>query len=235
MIDCTRINIDRDLHYQLNNIADPCRHISQMTQGMHIVERSVSQVSSFEKILLRELSKQMLTGYAPKLFPFLYASFVCDNTLKMVFKPTEGSLTKHSNVAWWVNVLFQIAKAVEHLEGMSINHNGLDPDNVKFQLYSENPNHVAVVLTNFDRIGGQFYVGKDLNFFLYTLIYGPIGLPQELTEKLKGLIIYKRLQQYPNENNFQFGIRQTTIDIHNEKTSGRNLSTLLRVWYPTLF
>lgn len=235
MIDCTKINIDNELHYQLNNMVDPYRYISQMTQKMHIVERNVSQISSSEKTLLRELSKQMLTGYAPKLFPFLYTSFVRDNTLKMVFKPTEGSLTKHSNIAWWVNVLFQIAKAVEHLEKMSVNHNNLNPDNVEFQLYSENPNHVAVLLTNFNHIGGQFYVGKDLNFFLYTLIFGPIGLPQELTEKLKGLIIYKRLQQYPNENNFQFGIRQTIIDINNEKTSGRNLSTLLRVWYPTLF
>lgn len=229
MISCKKINIDEQLYQQLRGLANPCQY---KNDNLLTIKRPLSPRSTNEKNLLKTLSKQMWMGTCPKLFPFLYLNYVCGNDLFLVFKKDDGVLTKSSDTAWWVNVLFQIAKSVAHLESMSINHNNLHPENIRFQNFSTNPNHVAISIVNFENIGGDFYFGKDLNFFLYTLIFGPIGVPEELGNKLKPLILYKREATVYGESEFQYGMRRTRIEINNNKLSGDNLAKLLHVWFP---
>ena len=67
---------------------------------------------------------------------------------------------------------------------------------------------------------------------MYTLIFGPIGVPEELSNKLKTLILYKREEPVYGESEFQYGMRRTRIEINNNKLSGDNLAKLLHVWFP---
>lgn len=207
----------------------------------------VSPVGVRETHVLQTISTDLLTGVAPLLFPFLYTNFTCKNEMYTIMQPANVSLNtvlkKYApSLEWWVNFLYQLSKAVYYLEDRQMNHNDLTFENVMFQYISRNYKDFAIMIIDFgSTVVGHtsygtlppFVLGRDLNYFLYTLIYGGL-LPETLAEQLLPLLAWENLQPFRNEDQYIYGLRRANLNYHNWKTSGKNVSRWLAERFPTV-
>ncbi|KKM17862.1 hypothetical protein LCGC14_1671500 [marine sediment metagenome] len=215
-----------------------------------IKTQKVSERSNREKRIMKMISDDLLAERAPLLFPFLYLDYVCENTLYLVVQPAEISLgdviaqNVQMSIEWWAETLYQLAKAVYYLEEKQINHNDLTFDNIMFQNQSEDYEDIALMIIDFGSAvhGHQphnglppFVLGRDLNYFLYMLIYNgvPKGyFPEKLSNELFPLLMWENIKAYHNEDPYVYNLRRANILHHNWRTSGKHLSRWLAKYYP---
>ena len=200
----------------------------------------VNESSNLEKKVMRMISDDMLIGAAPLLFPFLYLDYVCENTLHLVMQPAEVSLgaviSSRMSMEWWIEVLYQLSRAVEYLERKKINHNDLTFENIMFQNVSRNPNDIALMLIDFGSavqgyprssrrgfIAPNFVLGRDMNYFLYILIFNRI-IPDKLSRELYPLLAWEEVRPIPGEDPYILGLRRANLSHDNWNTSGEYLS-----------
>ena len=213
-----------------------------------IKTQPVSSRATREKKIMHMISNDLLEEKAPLLFPFLYIDYVCENSLHFVMQPAEISLAEviedNKSVEWWAETLYQLAKAVYYLEENQINHNDLTTENIMFQSISDNYKDLALMLIDFgSAVQGHkphdglpsFTLGRDLNYFLYMLIYNGLKdgyFPEQLGTQLYPMIMWNKLQPQHNEDPYMFGLRKVNITSHNWRTSGKNISRFLAEHYP---
>jgi ADP-ribosyl-[dinitrogen reductase] hydrolase len=201
-----------------------------------------------EKQILKKISSDMLANKAPILFSFLYNDNVCENNIFFTLQPAEKDLAavisqaeKPFDEDWWAAFLYQLSKAVYYLEENQINHNDLNFENIMFQQSPtvEDPMNFIIMIIDFGSAGEghlglgkipPFTLGRDLNYFLYTLLFKGVPedfFPKTFADKLYPFIGWNNLKQFPNENNFNFGLRKANLIVHNWKSSGKNISRWL--------
>lgn len=203
---CKKFSINRKLWDYFEDLADPCKAYAKSGDKIEINVK-VPELREFyihKKYPLTEehirgkevwkmLSTEMYVGLCPLLFPFIYGSFVCDNTLHFILQPYSLSLDMVTPVypqKWWAEVLYQVAKGVEYLELRGINHNNLIPSNVAFQEYNMDTDRLAVMITDLSKSStANFTPGKDMLQLLNALIKKNL-LKRELINVLTGIDIY---------------------------------------------
>ncbi len=223
--------------------------IPKLREYYIIKVQPVNERSTREKHIMQMISTDLLTGSAPLLFPFLYLNYVCENDLFLVMQPAETSLLtaisqqKHS-VEWWAEVLYQLAKAVYYLEEKMINHDDLTFENIMFQYQSKDYKELALMLIDFgSAVQGKkghsglppFTRGRDLNYFLYILIYDGVPkeyFPKKLAVQIHPFLVWESIPPLHNEPPYLYGLRQANINHHNWKTSGKYFSRWLAKEYP---
>lgn len=123
-----------------------------------------------------------------------------------------NNYTEHS----FLRILFQIAEAIRILESYNMNHNDLFDENIMI-----NPETMDVAIIDFGSVNYENFVyGRDLNYYLYILIHETLPV-EDWVEELETLVLRKPgLIKTEQETDFQYGIRQTNIELPNKKTSG---------------
>lgn len=202
---CNKYKINFDLWNYFEDLANPC---NLKLSGTKInIDADIPDLQPFYihtvypltdnvikgKHILKMLSDQMQSGVAPLIFPFIYGSFVCNNSLHLILQPYYLSLSLIKPiypVSWWVEVIYQIAKGVEYLESQGINHNNLEPINITFQNYSFDPDQIIMMITEFSKSSTlNFAPGKDMLQLLNSLIQKNLLQP-ELINELRKVKIY---------------------------------------------
>lgn len=199
----------------------------------------ISTSSNNEADILELLSREMLENNAPLLFPFLYKRWVCENKLYLLMQPAEFTLVDNlpSNLEGWVEFLYQLARAVYFLENHKINHNDINLNNIMLQtLYPV----LSIMLIDYGSAVKDtkvhsnlpsFTLGRDLNYFLYEMIYSgiPNGYFPEALKKMENFITFTPpiIKPAPNEDPYLYGLKLVNITKPNPKTSGKNISRWL--------
>lgn len=267
MNNCQKVSINYDLYFYLSNLANACKLDLELLEKGSVGETfklkvtgipnlrdyyvvktlAVNSQSNREKEILQLISQDMIKGNAPLLFPFLYTSYVCGNTLHLVMQPAEVSLSKvitGKSIEWWATTLYQLSKAIYYLEEKQINHNDLTFDNIMFQNFSDDYLELALMLIDFGTASQGYYhharyppfiIGRDLNYFLYILIFrGAVQgyFPIKLAEELRPFLRWENIPPLYNENKFDYGLRRTNIAQPNWNTSGKHISRWLAKFYP---
>jgi ADP-ribosyl-[dinitrogen reductase] hydrolase len=205
-------------------------------------EQVISGMSTNEKNILAEISNDLLSNTAPRLFPYLYKTYACYNNLYMItpfYTVTldNALLTPHS-IEWWATFVYQIASAVNYLESKYINHNDLNFNNIMFQIYSDNYKELAICVIDFGssvkKFGKrdnlpEFILGRDLNYFLHII---STYLPSQLQNLLLPLINRINTYKFPNEPKDIFELRRVNLTIHNPNTSGKRIASIIKQKYP---
>lgn len=272
MFNCNHFWINYDLYNRLGNLANPCnaewhgkltfagkgsigntyrapivlKGITGLRDYYIIKVLPVNERSTAEKHIMQKISDDLFIGKAPLLFPFLYLTYVCENTLSMVMQPADISLaaviSQHHNIEWWVEVLYQLSKAVYYLEEQLINHNDLTFENVMFQHLGKDYKEIVLMLIDFGSAvigkgysGLSFILGRDLNYFLYILIYNgvPNGyFPKALADQIHPFLLWEEIPPLHGEHPYLHGLRKTSIKHQNWRTSGKYFSRWLATMYP---
>lgn len=270
MTDCNKIWINNELYKYFSNISNPCRldwiknsqelsvgtigkinkvslnvNVANLQPHYVIKSQPLTENASRERNIMRLISDHMLAEKAPLLFPFLYLDYVCENTSYLLIPLAEKSLAtvvkEHkADVKWWVELLYQLSKAIYYLEEQTINHNDLTLENIMFQYITPDFKEFVITVIDFgSAVKGHkshnnlppFVLGRDLNYFLYNLIVYNV-IPGELGEKLKPFILWENYPKMSGEDQFIYGLRCTNLIHHNWRTSGKNLSRWLATQYP---
>lgn len=264
MVDCSRFMINRELHARLSARHDLCDTNKWMTTignmkaritidipnllDFYTIKKSpVNAIANGEKKILKHISNDLLLLKAPMVFPFLYADFVCENTLTMIMHPYDITLERaveknKYSIEWWVQTLYQLCKAVYYLEEQNINHNNISLQTVAFQNVSKDYNDIAIMLTDFSSsIMGKAIIGRDLNYFIYTLIHNSVNavngvkdgyFPEQLAHKLEPFLLLENMPKHHNEDQYSYGLRRATITHNNVATSGKSMSRWFVEHYP---
>lgn len=209
-------------------------------------KQQISTSTTIEKNILKIISEDMKRQNAPLLFPYLYIDYVCNNDIYMLMQPALISLEKIlrykvQNINWWVTFLYQISKAIYYLEEKNINHNDLTYENIMFQNLTDNYNDMVIMIIDFgsaviNNVKGftHFTIGRDLNYFLYMLIYDgvPKGyFPKDLADKLHPFLVWNDIP-YKGEIPYDYGLKRVNISQHNPNTSGKFISRFLSLNFP---
>lgn len=207
-IDCKWVNINFNLYNHLQTFATPCFLKDKLTDIQRIEKNGtvykynivdididaknlnnpylvkkmeITNDSIREKMILMDITRDILTATAPKMYPFVYQSVTCVNEMHLLLQPFQititGLIAKVSGgamltIQWWIELLYQTAKAVQYLESKMINHNSLNFDTITLQFPTDNFNHIAVMITEFGNATtgttSEFILGKDLfNFAVF--------------------------------------------------------------------
>jgi len=176
-----------------------------------------------EKDILYSITLDLIKSNAPLLFPILYFDYTCENEQILILQPAEISLGEYISqieilsLDWWVQVLYQIFKAVYYLEEKYINHNNITLDTILLQKSSIHHDELIIMLFDFSVASNKqktFILGKDLNNFINILT----------NFKFKNNIFPKKL--------FQELSQFTKMD--KIQTSGKYLSRWIVEQYPTV-
>lgn len=211
-------------------------------------EQAITKAANIEKQVLKLLSTDMLIGNSPILFPYLYLDYVCNNSLYFVQQPAQitllEALQQKRSVEWWAAVIYQLAQAIYTLEEHQINHNDLTLENIMFQNLSDNHDDIALMVIDFGTvvIGNKthnnypkFTIGRDLNYFLYMLIYDGVNkgyFPKKLADELHPFLIWKNIPKQNGETEYLYGLRRTNIDRNNWMSSGKHIARWTAKFYP---
>jgi len=226
----------------------PTVNIPNLAEYYALKCQPLSKRSECELRILEEL--QEYTDW----FPFLYCRYIIDSTQYFLLHPgmyTLGTVLATSNLKfdfyWWVTLLHQISSAVEILESLEINHNDITFENIMFKTISSDYQRFKIMLIDFgscvkghkaDNGLPAFNLGRDLNYFLFILIFNgtPAGyFPQELGERLRPFLKLK-----PGKCDCKGGctnlkcIQRANISEHNWRTSGKHVREWLEKMYPSV-
>ncbi len=203
---------------------------------------SINSSSQNEADILQLLSREMLENNAPLLFPFLYKRWVCENKLYLLMQPSDYTTidnlptdsTDPKGVEWWTEYLYQLSRAVYFLENHKINHNDINLNNILLQIVKP---ELAIMLIDYgsavkdNKIHSglpPFTLGRDLNYFLYEMIYSGIPngyFPPEL-KKMESFIAYQPVKTVETDT-FLHGLNMANLTKPNPKTSGKYISRWL--------
>lgn len=203
-MDCKWVNINMKLYNYLQLLANPCiikdeslvylrketngtlyksdilvPNISNLNNPYNIKKMDINDNSITEKQILNEISRDILSTIAPKLFPFIYQNYTCMNEIYLILQPSQMTINNVINIIggdkimiqWWIEILYQVSKAVEYLESKQINHNNLTLDTITLQYNTTDYNNVAIMLIDFGKATkNNFKIGKDmLDIFLHLI------------------------------------------------------------------